>query len=625
MPSRKFADGEVVRGRWPGSSLYYEVEILSYDQKSHLYSVKYKDGTELELKENDLKPLASFKQRKSGSTSSSPSRRRGGRGRSRGSQSRSRSRSPGRTPKGSRRSASASYQADFKETVNQILEVKLTPLILKPFGNSVTIYNGEAEPRESSDMPPTSSKERLILSQEGSYLSSQYSLRPRREVVRVKESDAKEEQLVTREPDLLSSLRVTPAPQGKGLEFGGVPGALLIMLGLPVSLFLLLSMCAQEDPSLRNFPPPLPAWGDLWEARVCGVYVLWFLVQALFYLLPVGKVVEGTPLVDGRRLQYRLNGFYAFVLTSALVGAAVFWGVDLSWVYSHFLQLALAATLFSVVLSVYLYARSLKVPRSELAPASSGNAVYDFFIGRELNPRIGTFDLKYFCELRPGLIGWVMVNLVMLLAEMKVQNRTAPSLAMALVTSFQLLYVLDALWNEEALLTTMDITHDGFGFMLAFGDLAWVPFTYSLQAFYLVHHPQDLSWPVAVLTAALKLCGYVIFRCANSQKDTFRKNPSDPRLAHLSTIPTPTGKSLLVSGWWGLVRHPNYLGDLVMALAWSLPCGFRHLLPYFYVLYFTALLVHREARDERHCRHKYGLAWERYCQRVPYRLLPYVY
>jgi hypothetical protein len=27
----------------------------------------------------------------------------------------------------------------------------------------------------------------------------------------------------------------------------------------------------------------------------------------------------------------------------------------------------------------------------------------------------------------------------------------------------------------------MDITTDGFGFMLAFGDLAWVPFTYTLQ------------------------------------------------------------------------------------------------------------------------------------------------
>lgn len=41
----------------------------------------------------------------------------------------------------------------------------------------------------------------------------------------------------------------------------------------------------------------------------------------------------------------------------------------------------------------------------------------------------------------------------------------------------------------------------------------------------------------------------------------------------LETIATATGKRLLVSGWWGLVRHPNYLGDLLMALAWSLPCG----------------------------------------------------
>lgn len=38
-------------------------------------------------------------------------------------------------------------------------------------------------------------------------------------------------------------------------------------------------------------------------------------------------------------------------------------------------------------------------------------------------------------------------------------------------------------------------------------------------------------------------------------------------------IPTATGKGLLVTGWWGFVRHPNYLGDIIMALAWSLPCG----------------------------------------------------
>uniref|UniRef100_U3KN50 Delta(14)-sterol reductase LBR n=1 Tax=Oryctolagus cuniculus TaxID=9986 RepID=U3KN50_RABIT len=599
MPSRKFADGEVVRGRWPGSSLYYEVEILSHDSKSQLYTVKYKDGTELELKESDIKPLTSFKQRKSGSTSSSPSRRRGSKG-SRGSRSRSRSRSPGRPPRSSRRSASASHQPDIQETRREILEVKLTPLVLKPFGNSISRYNGEAEHvernTERNELPQKNTQEKFHLPQESSYVSTQYSLRPRREEIKLKETDFNEEKLVTKRPALLRTYEVSTT-QTEDLEFGGVPGVLLLMIGLPVFLFLLLLMCKQDEPSLLNFPPPLPAWGDLWETRVFGVYLLWFFVQALFYLLPIGKVVEGMPLINGRRLKYRLNGFYAFLLTSAAVGASLCWGLELHSMYRHFLQFALAATVFSALLSVYLYARSLRAPREELSPASSGNAVYDFFIGRELNPRIGTFDLKYFCELRPGLIGWVLINLVLLLTEMKLNNRAAPSLAMILVNSFQLLYVVDALWNEEAVLTTMDILRDGFGFMLAFGDLVWVPFIYSFQAFYLVHHPNEVSWPVASLIIVLKLSGYVIFRCANSQKNAFRKNPADPKLAHLKTIHTSTGKSLLVSGWWGFVRHPNYLGDLLMALAWSLPCGFSHALPYFYVVYFTALLVHREARS----------------------------
>ncbi|XP_052057267.1 delta(14)-sterol reductase LBR [Apodemus sylvaticus] len=617
MPSRKFAEGEVVRGRWPGSSLYYEVEILSHDNKSQLYTVKYKDGTELELKENDIKPLKSFKQRKSGSISSSPSRRR--------SRSRSRSRSPGRAPKGSRRSASASHQADIKKEMRkEFLQVKLTPLVLKPFENSVNVYNGEPEHMEKNTTPYRDKQERVILSTEDSYIATQYSLRPRREEVKAKEIESEEQNRVTKGPAPLGSFQVT-TPQRKDLEFGGVPGASFLMLGLPTCVVLLLLQCRQDDPGLLQFPPPLPALHELWETRVCGVYLLWFFVQVLFYLVPVGKVVEGTPLVDGRRLKYRLNGLHAFILTSAALGAAAFWGTELCYLYTHFLQFALAATGFSVVLSVYLYARSLKAPRHELSPASSGNAIYDFFIGRELNPRLGAFDLKFFCELRPGLIGWVVINLVMLLAEMKIQERSAPSLAMILVNSFQLFYVVDALWNEEALLTTMDITHDGFGFMLAFGDLVWVPFTYSLQAFYLVNHPHDLSWPLASVIIALKLCGYVIFRCANSQKNAFRKNPTDSKLAHLKTIPTSTGKSLLVSGWWGFVRHPNYLGDLIMALAWSLPCGFNHLLPYFYVIYFTALLIHREARDEHQCRRKYGVAWEKYCQRVPYRIVPYIY
>ena len=56
------------------------------------------------------------------------------------------------------------------------------------------------------------------------------------------------------------------------------------------------------------------------------------------------------------------------------------------------------------------------------------------------------------------------------------------SLSMLLTVMLQCFYVWDAVYMEKAILTTMDITTDGFGFMLCFGDLAWVPFIYTLQA-----------------------------------------------------------------------------------------------------------------------------------------------
>ncbi|XP_042738415.1 delta(14)-sterol reductase LBR isoform X3 [Lagopus leucura] len=610
MPSRKYADGEVVMGRWPGSVLYYEVQVTSYDDASHLYTVKYKDGTELALKESDIRSQSSFKQRKSQSSSSSPSRR---------SRSRSRSRSPGRPAKGRRRSSS--HSREHKDDKKKIIQETTLALPQKPSENNTRRYNGEPDSTERND---TSSKlleqQKLKPDVEMERVLDQYSLRSRRE-------EKKKEEIYA-EKKIFETIKTMekPSSKTKELEFGGRFGTFMLIFLLPATVLYLLLMCKQDDPSLMNFPPPLPTLESLWETKVFGVFLLWFFFQALFYLLPIGKVVEGLPLSNGRKLQYRINGFYAFVLTAAAIGTLLYFQFELHYLYDHFIQFAVSAAAFSMVLSIYLYIRSFKAPEEDLAPGgNSGYLVYDFFTGHELNPRIGNFDLKYFCELRPGLIGWVVINLAMLLAEMKIHNQSMPSLSMILVNSFQLLYVVDALWNEEAVLTTMDIIHDGFGFMLAFGDLVWVPFVYSLQAFYLVGHPIAISWPVAAAITILNCIGYYIFRSANSQKNNFRRNPADPKLSYLKVIPTATGKGLLVTGWWGFVRHPNYLGDIIMALAWSLPCGFNHILPYFYVIYFICLLVHREARDEHHCKKKYGLAWERYCQRVPYRIFPYIY
>lgn len=219
-----------------------------------------------------------------------------------------------------------------------------------------------------------------------------------------------------------------------------------------------------------------------------------------------------------------------------------------------------------------------------------------------------------------------------------------------MVTISQAVYVLDALYMEPAILTTIDITTDGFGFMLSFGDLVWVPFIYSLQARYLAVHPVILG-PVAVLAIlAVQFTGYYIFRASNNEKNRFRTNPADPAVAHLQYIETKTGSRLLTSGWWGTARHINYLGDWLMSWAYCLPtlaagykltdsilypgtrlvstdgmAGAAIPVTYFYMLYFAVLLIHREMRDEEKCRRKYGKDWERYCEKVKYRIVPYVY
>ncbi|KAM9456080.1 delta(14)-sterol reductase TM7SF2 isoform 2-T2 [Clarias gariepinus] len=414
------------------------------------------------------------------------------------------------------------------------------------------------------------------------------------------------------------------APHTTDTEFGGVTGAACIIVLLPLTVLFLLSVCVSEEGAVLRWPPPLPPHSDLFDPRAVFIITVWISTHTLLYLLPVGKVSEGLVLRDGNRLKYPINGFHALCVTTVLVCVCAGVGVPLALLYELMVPLAVCAVGVAFLLSLYLYTRSFWAPPHELAlGGNTGHPVYDFFMGRELNPRIGSFDLKYFCELRPGLIGWVVLNAVMLMKE--VELRRSPSVSMLLVNAFQLLYVTDALWNEEAVLSTMDIVHDGFGFMLAFGDLVWVPFTYSLQAAFLVSHPHTLTPFGALAIILLNGIGYYVFRKSNSQKNLFRRDPTHSSVRHLETIATATGKRLLVSGWWGFVRHPNYLGDLLMALAWSLPCGFSHILPYFYVLYFSVLLVHREARDERQCRAKYGAAWEAYCRRVPYRIVPYVY
>ena len=445
-------------------------------------------------------------------------------------------------------------------------------------------------------------------------------------------------------------------------EFGGPLGAAAIIFGLPLVIFLLYFTCNKKlvmtspltfpyGKMLASIPTSFSEW---FTEDAIKLYLGWMLLQLFLERVLPGEAAEGVPIEadKGKRLKYTLSGHLQFWISILLMGHSLplwqegprgVWSlkglgrVPLELVYDHYLSLAAVSIAGATLLSIYLYASSFKRGAVLAAGGNTGSAIYDFFIGRELNPRIGSLDLKCACELRPGLTGWTVINLGM--ACKQYMNRKAiktavtaagtgggsVSMSMLLVVLFQGLYVWDAVYQEKAILTTMDITTDGFGFMLAFGDLAWVPFIYSLQARYLVDHdPQLTPWTIAAISA-LHFVGFYIFRAANSQKDAFRRDPDAPAVRHLKYIETRRGTRLLISGWWGLARKINYSGDWLVTLSWCLLCGFKSPVPYFQALYFAILLIHRAVRDDIECEKKYGEDWKTYKKMVPYMFIPGVF
>jgi Ergosterol biosynthesis ERG4/ERG24 family len=55
----------------------------------------------------------------------------------------------------------------------------------------------------------------------------------------------------------------------------------------------------------------------------------------------------------------------------------------------------------------------------------------------------------------------------------------------------------------------------------------------------------------------------------------------------------PNQVLLAGAGWWGLSRHFHYVPEISAAFLWTVPGGFTHLLPYFYVVFLTLLLTVR--------------------------------
>ncbi|XAR64630.1 Delta(14)-sterol reductase [Bertholletia excelsa] len=346
-----------------------------------------------------------------------------------------------------------------------------------------------------------------------------------------------------------------------------------------------------------------------------------FAYLAIAGSIVLGRVTPGVTLSDGTRLYYRCNGLFTLILLLTLLGIGVRVNIiSATAVADRGLELLSVTFIFSFLVALVLFVagRRSHHKSSSLKPLVTGNVVHDWWFGIQLNPQFMGIDLKFFF-VRAGMMGWLMINLS-ILAKSVEDGNLSPS--MMLYQIFSVVLYCGLLFYEEYMTSTWDIIAEKLGFMLVFGDLVWIPFTFSIQGWWLLSNKVELTTAAMIANCFVFFIGYRVFRGANKQKHVFKKNPKAPIWGR---PPKVIGGKLLASGYWGIARHCNYLGDMLVAVSFSLPCGISSPIPYFYPIYLLILLIWRERRDEARCAQKYKDVWAEYCKLVPWRILPYIY
>ena len=351
-----------------------------------------------------------------------------------------------------------------------------------------------------------------------------------------------------------------------------------------------------------------------------------YLLLLLLHLLLPAKCVDGyvkNPHTS-KPYRYRINGLWvtlAALALWALVGA--FDLIAWEWLYINRWWCLIGACITGL-----LYTFWVVLP----APSTGRGLFVDLFLGRLENVQYlhGRVDAKMFLYLAGAamlvLNGWsyCAYHLIAFGSEYN------PGIVLhaALLTFF----VFDYMVFERVHLYTYDLFAERVGFKLGWGCLLFYPFFYPVGLWGTAHLPTPdiidrAGMPWLCLATAIFLSGWLTARGANMQKYCFKRWPNRRFLGLLTPEVIGQGEAtLLTSGFWGVARHINYLGEILMALGIALALG--HLdnpWPWLYPFYYLALLVPRERDDDARCQAKYGALWTEYRQQVPARIIPRIY
>jgi protein-S-isoprenylcysteine O-methyltransferase Ste14 len=348
--------------------------------------------------------------------------------------------------------------------------------------------------------------------------------------------------------------------------------------------------------------------------------IIFMLIFILNAIVP-GRWVTGYVFkkYSAERLRYRLNGIRVFlvvVVSWFLLGYQNI--IPFDWLYTYRWYGLAGACMTGIVISLVVVIAYPPVRKSFLA---------DLFLGRieNLQYRGGLVDAKMWLYLAGAIL--LELNALSFAAHHWMLYGGSSSAGIFLSTALLTWFIIDYLIFEEVHLYTYDLFAERVGFKLVWGCLVFYPYFYSVFLWSTARLP-DPGTPGWLLTVyvIVFMTGWSLSRGANLQKYYFKKNPGRPFLGMIPESITDGNNVLLVNGFWGLSRHINYSGEVLMATGIILCTGYPGLLwPWLYPLYYVLLLTARQLDDDKRCSLKYGDLWTTYKKKVPYRILPYIY
>ncbi|MBL7525102.1 7-dehydrocholesterol reductase [Legionella bononiensis] len=370
-------------------------------------------------------------------------------------------------------------------------------------------------------------------------------------------------------------------------------------------------------------------WGSSTAWIIIGIFVVFELV--LMRILP-GKTFYGPITPKGNVPVYKANGVLAFVTSIAAFSIASF-GLNLfpaTILYDNLGSLFAALNISSLLFCVLLYIKGRFAPSSSDA-STTNNLIFDYYWGTELYPQFLGWSIKKFITCRFGMMSWGILLLSYCAKQAELGGLTN---SLLISVALQLIYIAKFFAWETGYLRSLDIMHDRAGFYICWGCMVWVPCIYTSPSMYLVLHPINLSFGWASLIFVLGTTCIMINYLADKQRIITRETQGNCRIwgkkpktleAHYKTELGKAEKTLLLaSGWWGIARHFHYVPEIAAAFFWSVPALFTNLSPYFYVCFLTILLIDRAFRDDKRCSKKYGADWVKYCDLVPYKIVPLI-